>query len=304
MPSSDKDLHNDILKTIAYFDIFGYPLTAGQIFSFLPRKVVSVADVTLAADALVLKGKLSNEKQYFFLPTNDKRIVERRIVDEKRAKKMLSYAKIISAFIKRIPFIRGIFVTGSLSKDIATSSSDIDFMIVTAPERLWICRTWLSLFRQVFLFNKSKFFCTNFYVTENGYSLNRRNYYTAVEVVTTKVIWNENAFYQYQRSNNWTNEFLPNITVSADKKILISSSPSILQRCLELICNILPLRSLNHMLMEFNRTRRKKTFKHLDQKQLDSLFIITPDVASVWPNDHQKPVLKQFQEKISQLGLQ
>jgi hypothetical protein len=303
MSSLKSDLRNDILKTIVYFEIFEYPLTVEQIFSFLPQKVASVAEIMLVVDTLVLEGKLSREKQYYFLPSNDKRIVEKRLLDEKRAKRMLSYARIISGFIKRFPYVRGIFITGSLSKDVAASSSDIDFMIVAAPERLWICKTFLSVFRKIFLFDKSKYFCTNFYVTKNGYSLDRRNYYTAIEVATTKVIWNENAFNQFQNFNKWTNKYLPNITVNADKNMLIFNSRSILQRLLELMLNIFPMQSLNHKLMEFNRARREKAFKHIDQKQFDSKFIISPDVSSVWPDDRQEPVLKKFQNKISLLGI-
>ena len=77
MSSLNSNLRNDILKTIVYFEIFEYPLTVEQIFSFLPQKAVSVAEILLVVDTLVLQGKLSREKQYYFLPPNDKRIVEK-----------------------------------------------------------------------------------------------------------------------------------------------------------------------------------------------------------------------------------
>jgi predicted nucleotidyltransferase len=37
-----------------------------------------------------------------------------------------------AAFISKFPFIRGIFVSGSLSKNYADDKSDLDFFVVTS----------------------------------------------------------------------------------------------------------------------------------------------------------------------------
>jgi hypothetical protein len=304
MQPSSSIFHTNILKTVAYFDIFEYPLTAEQIFFFLSSPSQSVEGTSMAADALVLEEKLKKKGQYFFLPATNKNIVENRISNEKRAKKMLAYARIIGAFIKRVPFVRGVFITGSLSKNVAALSSDIDFMVVTASERLWICKTFLTVFRKVFLFGKSKFFCTNFYVTENGFTLSQRNFYTAIEVVTTKAIWNESAFYQYQRDNYWTRNIFPNAEVKTDADLLISSSQSRMQYITELLLGIFPLTPLDRRLMESFRTHWKKVFKHLSEEQMATRFIISPDISSNWPDDRQGPILREYHDRLALLGLQ
>ncbi|MDP1677034.1 MAG: hypothetical protein Q8L88_09215 [Bacteroidota bacterium] len=303
MTSPYKNLPNNILKTVAYFDVFDYPLTTEQIFRFLPQNSISHGDVENAVEHMVKSKELVKEKSYFLLPSTHRNITEKREAEERRAKKRLKYARNISRFIKSLPFIRAVFITGSLSKNVAASSSDIDFMIVAAPERLWVCRTMLTAFRKIFLFGSSKYFCTNFYVTENGYAQQRRNIFTAIEVATTKVIWNESAFLEFQRQNQWMKEFLPNINVSTDQKLMISSSRSLSQQIIEIILSILPLRALNIRLMEFHRTYWQRSFNHTSTEQFNMMFIISPDISAGWPDDRQETILKEFHHRLSSLGI-
>lgn len=298
------ELSSNILRTVAYFDIFDYPLTAEQIFFFLHVPSTSAEETSAEVEMLVMNGVLAKEKGYFFLAASNNTIVEKRIANEARAKRMLSYARHIAAFIKRFPFIRGIFITGSLSKNVAAVSSDIDFMIVTAPGRLWVSKTFLTLFRKIFLLGKSKYFCTNFYLSENGLPLNQRNFYTAIEVVTTKAIWNERLFLRFQKENGWTRTFFPNASVMIDTSLLISDSRSLLQYIAEFVLNILPLTTVDSFLMDSFHAHWKRVFKHLQQEQIDTRFIISPDISSNWPDDRQEPILREYREKLTVLGLE
>ncbi|MFZ4620826.1 MAG: nucleotidyltransferase domain-containing protein [Bacteroidota bacterium] len=301
--SFEQELHNDILKTVAYFDLFEYPLTAEQIYSFLPRNSVTKEYVNASVQFLASKERLSYNGGFYFLPTANPVVTSERIDREARAKRMLSFARIVAAFIKQFPFVRGIFITGSLSKNVADRSSDIDFMIVTAPERLWIVRMMLTMFRKIFLLGSRKYFCTNYYVTEQGLTLDRRNTYTALEVVTTKVLWNKEAFLEYQKHNAWTKQFLPNISISVEDRLLISGSRSQLQRITESVLNLFPMRTLDAKLMDYHRTHWHKAFGHVGEERLRSMFIISKDISASWPEDRQVPVLTRYREKVAQLGL-
>lgn len=300
---SQSPLPVDILKTVAYFDIFDYPVTSGQIYSFLTRNSVTSDDVERAADQLVREGRLQRSDDYFLLSSNHPQIAARRLNGEQTARRMLTTARIIAKMLKRVPFIRGVFITGSLSKAVADSDSDIDFMIVAAPERLWIVRSMLTLFRKIFLFGNSKYFCTNYYVTERGFPLELRNLYTAIEVVTTKAVWNADAFEQYQERNRWTREFLPNNTPAVDPGLLIAPSRSWFQQAAELVLRLLPLRSIDRRLMEYHRAHWYSAFSHIPEGRRKTMFMISPDVSACWPEDRQQPVLLRYREKLSALGI-
>jgi len=304
MDSLLKNLSDSILKTVAYFDLFNYPLTKEQVFNYLPQNSVSAADVEMEIIRLVNGKKLQQKSSYVFLPGSQPAIVEQRKENEARAVKMLTIARMIARFIKMLPFVRGVFITGSLSKNVADSSSDIDFMIVVAPDRVWICRTILTLFRKIFLFGRSKYFCTNFYLSENHYTHHEKNIYTAIEVATTKVIWNEPAFTAYQQQNRWIKEYLPNVFAVPDASLLIAPSRSVIQRGMEILLRLLPLYALNTRLMEFHRTHWQKTFHSVTKAQLSSMFLISPNVSSGWPESCQESILDEYQKKLRSLGIQ
>lgn len=304
MDVTNDTLAKNILRTVAYFDLFDYPLTAKQIFQFLPQNSVSTDDVYSAVERLVKSNTLCTERGYFYLLSSEKNIVQQRVENERRAKRKLAVARFVAAFIKRFPYVRAVFLTGSLSKHVSPSASDIDFMIVTAEGRLWICRTLLTLFRRIFLFGSRKFFCTNYYVTENGYLHPKRNIYTALEVVTTKAIWNESAFMKFQLINNWTKEFLPNCAPASERELLISSSRSLLQRFFELLLEFFPLHRLESQLMEMHRRHWRQAFNDVSSEQFKSMFVISPDVSACWSNEHQEPVLVQYHQKLLLLGLE
>src|SRR5690606_3777846 len=87
-------------------------------------------------------------------------------------------AKLISQF----PFVRGVMASGSLSKGYADEKSDIDFFIITIPNRLWIARTLLVLYKRIFLLNSHKFFCVNYFVDEKHLGIEEKNLFTATEL--------------------------------------------------------------------------------------------------------------------------
>ena len=92
--------------------------------------------------------------------------------------------------IKRFPFVRAVFLSGELSKNISSDDGDIDFMIVTEKNRLWICRTLLTFFKKIFLFNQKKYLCINYFVDEEHLHLPKKNIFTATEIAHVKPLFN------------------------------------------------------------------------------------------------------------------
>ena len=88
----------------------------------------------------------------------------RRQECNRRADRILPVAQRMARLIGSFPFIRGVFVSGSLSKHSMKADSDIDFFLITEPGRLWLARTLLVVFKKIFLFNSHKYFCVNYFV--------------------------------------------------------------------------------------------------------------------------------------------
>ena len=304
MDNGLSDLEREILQTIAYFDVFSYPLTKEQLHLFLSRYRTTLLQLEDTLQQLLQKNLICSSRDYFYSSTRSDDIVSARLENEQRASKMLRQARLVSFFLKQIPFVRAVFITGSLSKHVAPHKSDIDFMIVTELNRLWICKMILTGFRRIFLFNSHKYFCVNLMVTEKAIYFPDHNYFTAVEIATTQVIWNTAAFKKYQNENAWILQYLPNWKSFTDGMLVLSNTPALFQKILESVLNMFRLDALNSNLMHTARNFWRRKHLNLDETKFDSIIRCTPDISSVWHADHQTHILEEYHQRLSSYGIQ
>ena len=302
MQHSFSILQQDILRTLAYFDVFAYPLSGEQIYTYLPRNSVSPPQVEETLNSLVMSGLVQSANGFYFFPDRPASVITERLQNEIRAARMMKRVRRIAFFLRQVPFVRAVFITGSLSKNVAGPSSDADFMIVTAPNRLWITKMFLTAFRRVFLLNSIRYFCLNLFVTEKGFPFLDQNVFNAIEVATTQVLWNRDAYRKFQSANSWIEQFLPNRkrTIHSEE----SGAHSPLQRIGEMLLSVLPLVSLDLLIMRSARQYWRKKNLHLDEERFNSLFHCTPDISSVWYDDHQTRILNSYRRRLVQFGIE
>lgn len=120
------------------------------------------------------------------------------------------------ARLAKIPFIQAIFVTGSLAMNNCKKSDDIDFMIVTSPDTLWLTRFLVTL---MFWKQKRKPFqkiapdkiCTNLWLESRKLKVESRSLYHAHEILQAKCIFDRGGIHkQFLKENSWVKEYLEN----------------------------------------------------------------------------------------------
>ena len=176
-------IKKDILATIAYFNMFDYPLKKNEIFIFLGH-CDDFLEFERALNFLTNDSVIFKIGEFYSLHDNYALALKRQNGNEKAIhmlKKAEKAAKIISAF----PFIKGVAISGSLSKYFADENTDIDFFIITAANRLWISRTLSALFKKLtYLLKMQDLFCMNYFIDESEPVILEKNIYTAMEVAT------------------------------------------------------------------------------------------------------------------------
>ena len=197
-----------ILRTLAYFDIFNYPLTKKEILEFLVRPL-NGENIDELLEQMIADKDIFCHHDLFSLQNNIL-LVHRRWEGNDRAIPLLKKANSIGRFLFKFPYVRAIGVSGSLSKNFADEKSDIDYFIITKANRLWIARTIMHLYKKLtFLSGRQNFYCMNYYVDEKALSLKEKNIYTATELKTLLPIAGENAISQLFQENHWANEWFP-----------------------------------------------------------------------------------------------
>lgn len=202
-------VENSILKVILYFDIFNYPVSLEEIRLFLDQEVRDY-DLSQALN-LLLKEQYIFRFDEFYSAQNDFSLVEKRLVDNHNAQPLLVTAYKVSGFLYNFPYVRGIGISGSLSKNVADKNADIDFFIITKSNRLWIARTLMHLFKKLtFLVGRQHWFCMNYFVDEDALQIEEKNIFTASELVTLLPVCGNGSVQNFFEANSWVRTYYPN----------------------------------------------------------------------------------------------
>ncbi len=255
------EIKRNILTTLAYFDLFNYPLTMDEVYLFLPAKY-DYGEFGYALRSLVIDRLLYKFEKYYTLK-NEPFLIERREKGNAKAAEMIAIAGKVGDLLIRFPYVRGIAISGSLSKNFADDDSDIDLFIITAKNRLWIARTIMHCFKKLtFLFKKEHYFCMNYYIDEQDLLIHEKNIYTATEVATLMPLHGETVFEQFYLTNGWTREYLPNKCLRLATAKPVKSS--LFKRFVESLFNNPVGNFIDSMLM---RVTAKRWLKKMLQKK-------------------------------------
>lgn len=198
-----------VLHTLMYFDIFRHPLTIDEIHRNCQWKSCGIGETATALEELQ-QLNIVNEQDGFWFLGEKKTLVALRSEREQRAVHFTKKAKQYSSLIAGFPFVRGVAISGSLSKGTMDRDGDIDYFIITEPGRLWIARTLLVLFKKIFLLNSRKYFCVNYFVDTDHLSIPDRNLFVATEIVHLRPMKNAEMHDAFFEANKWTELFYPN----------------------------------------------------------------------------------------------
>ncbi len=214
----DNQLEKKILRTLAYFDVFEYPLTAEELFRWLWHEG-GVEDVGYKEFLVGLKD-LEHKDGFFFLPgRND--LVENR---QKAVKQVEEKMKIAIKGIKRIswvPFVRAIFVCNTVAGAVANKESDIDLFIIVKKGRIWLSRALVTLVLSFLRMRRTKRriknkICLSFYVTDDNLNLSpitipKSDIYLVYWLDQLVPVFDpDDLHYSLFRANQWAKKYLPN----------------------------------------------------------------------------------------------
>ncbi len=237
---------------------------------------------------------------YFSLQNEVEDLALKRKQKEVEAKKYFDKLSFYVGLISMFPFVRGIAVSGSLSKGVMHLDGDIDYFIITAPERLWICRSFLILFKKIFLLNSKKYFCVNYFVDENNLKIIDENIFTAIEITYLLPVFNDQLVQKLKDSNKWTQSYFPQFTHPID--LNIDSSKRKVFKGNEFIFKAGLGNRLDLWLMKLTFNRWRKKFSHFKEAKFELTMRTNRGISKHHPQDFQNRVLDKLKTRMDQLN--
>lgn len=208
MSSYQANIERAIVNTVSYVDAFDYPLTAAEIHRYLVGLPLSPQKVQQAlGHGLLIPDRLGASGDFYMLPGRED-VAELRRQRQAVADRLWPEAARYGALIARAPFVRMVAVTGSLAVNNVTHE-DIDYLIVTANDRLWVCRAFVILIVR-WAARRGLELCPNYFLTERALRFSQQNLYTAHEVTQMVPLYGRAVYETLRRVNAWTYRYLPN----------------------------------------------------------------------------------------------
>jgi hypothetical protein len=250
-------LRQSILKVLAYFDLFNYPVSKNEIIFFLDEKNIPAQDITNALNELINRQCIFRYDGFYALKDNAE-LVQRRIEGNNNAQLLLPVGKKVSRFLFQFPFARGIGISGSLSKNFAAENDDIDYFIIAKANRLWIARTFMHLLKKLsFLNDKQHLYCMNYFIDETAMEIAEKNIFTAMELITLLPVCGNGTMDKFFKTNNWVNAYYPNYKSKTEGPKTFAHD-SLMKRAIEYLLDNKLGDSIDNYLMRLTAKRWKK----------------------------------------------
>ena len=288
MEHSSENISRAVLQTVAYSDIFDYPLTAPEIHRYLTGLKASLEEVVHAMGS---DGIVTRTGDYFTLPGREE-IVSIRTKREVYSRKLLPRALRYGHMLGNLPYIRMVALTGSLSVMNVSEHQDFDYMLVTAPGRVWTARAFaLALNRFARL--QGYTLCPNLIISEKALKWTQRDLYSARELCQMMPITGFDMYHRLMEVNKWVGDFLPNAYLECN------SLPAQTQRRTVAFQNLLEFLFRGKLGDRFEQWEmRRKITRFSNQAGFGEETIFNAEVCQGNFHHHRKWTQEAFENKL------
>jgi hypothetical protein len=292
-------LERAILHTLLYFDLFDYPLTRDEVVRYLVGMRCPGDEVRACLTySPYLTDRVIEQAGYFALRGREA-VIARRLDRAATSDRLWQHARRFVRVLRVLPFVRMIAITGALSMHNSAAGDDIDVLIVTAPDRVWLTR---ALAITIVYLGKlcGDTLCPNYVISDRALELDRRTLFIAHEFAQMVPVYGRAVYAQMCAANGWIQTLLPNaLRPDCDE---VDLQPGPLGRALKRGAEWLLGGRLGNALetWEMHRKMRKfqRRFNHWDEAtRLDR------DHVKGHFDDHGAPVMRRYAERLAQLEL-
>lgn len=219
-------MDKNILTTIIYYDLLDYPLTSFEVWKYLltfdiknktngdKGREVSLNDILKELENENLKKVVEEYRGFYFLRGRKKLVVQRLERNKISTKKIKLIRKIVW-FLRFVPFVRIVAITGRVAMKNAEAKSDLDLLIVLKKGKIFTGRTLVTIL--VHFLGKRRYahkikdrICLNYFITTNSLEIALKDIFSSSEYSFIFPIFDLRVFSKFQKNNWWIDNFREN----------------------------------------------------------------------------------------------
>jgi hypothetical protein len=295
LPFSITKEQTEIIKAVLYYDVFNYPLTIDELYENSAVTISKEAYMTLL-NSIFKNGLLQKKDEFVLSVSATEKEIRKRQHGNNGALAVLPTAYTYSKIIASFPFVEGVCLSGSLSKNYYDEKSDIDFFIITRPDRLWICRTLLILRYKLLPKHKKKYWCTNYFISSDSLAIPDINAFTGTELAYLIPSVNYELYKELLRENSWYKKRFPNKKEATGSDSLDTPRP-FLKSFIEGVFGGNFGKWLDDKLLYVTLRHWQKKYPELAHEDFELQFRSRKNVCKRHTKGFQNKVLKVWEEK-------
>ncbi len=276
-----------IVKAVLYSDIFNYPLTRDELWKYLivdDEKKISRKEFEEEIDQIAS----IEEAEGMYFCSHKTRLVGIRKKREKVSQGKFRIAQSVSRYLRFIPTIQFIGVSGGLAMSNADSKDDIDLFIICEKGTVWTTRLLTLVVLEVLGRRRKRNeknvrdkICANMIIDEKSLdcSVLGRDLFVAHEIVQMKPLLNRNnMFEKFLTMNKWVLGMLPN---GMDTEMLRYQNTK---------------KKKKKSLTIFERFAKWLQLKSITRHQTTE--VITDGILAFHPKDYRWSILKEYDKRV------
>jgi predicted nucleotidyltransferase len=306
-------LSQNILATIAYYDVLDYPLTVFELWKYLisdpayaealagkqDEKKILIADIIRELEGEELKKQTETYRGFYFLPGRKDLVssrIERNKISEEKYKIILRMMKLL----KFIPHIKMVAVVGRVAMKNSEKKSDLDLLIVFEKGHIFTGRfltvALLSILGKRRSGKKIKNkICLNHFLSTN-FSVSVQDLFSSHEYVFMLPIFGFEMYQNFFVKNAWIKNYRPNfeskLPIMKEEKDSQFSKKS--REILEKICSFQFIEKI------LKKMQIEKILKNPKTQKTGGVIIYSDDELAFWPDfEKQGPrVFEEFKKRL------
>jgi hypothetical protein len=286
-----------ILETLLYGDLFDYPLSLAEITRYL--SVPAAANTLLRLlDAGCQSGLWECAGDLYMLPGRSE-LVSMRMRRQAIAREKWSAALRPIHWIACLPFVRMVAVTGSLAVNNVETQDDVDLFIITAPQRLWLCRAFVILVVRFAAMN-GVVICPNYFRSETQLALDHQSFFDARELTQMVPLFGPSLYTQMRSLNPWVEAYLPQAS-GIPGSALSWINLTLLERAGKRTMERLLSGRIGSRLEAWEMRRKVQRFNQRAQAE-GGRVLFTPDCCKGHFDGHGEIIPRRFERQMARYG--
>jgi hypothetical protein len=181
----------------------------------IAERSCSLGEVVEALEGDYLKRYIEEYDGFYFL-RGRKDLAERRIQSDKDSAVKFEIAEKVSRWLRFVPFVRMIAITGTLAMKNCEKSSDVDFFVALEKGRIFTGRFLVTA--TVHFMGKRRHgkktrnrICLNYFTTTENLEIHRKDLFAANEYSFVYPVFGYDIFQKFCKSNfGWIKKIKPN----------------------------------------------------------------------------------------------